>query len=597
MTNGNEAELRKQSDSESYGITLKGKHKSIESLEWENIPSLVILTGINGSGKSQLLEAIAKGSIVSTEQVSQSRLDIMVQFHDVALSHRDIRLITDPGAFSRPAPTSITALRHKIVELVDDDVSGDTESIRFRELLYALTDYHPNSGNARVSERVFDRLMENRGLLFRAPSLVEGVSDLFMSYRIAAYEAFERGTAREDLHEVVGIPPWTVLNDVLDAANFGYRVRVPTVGFTSEYRMELVAVDRDLAIDPADLSSGERVILATVLWLFGSEYNHALPKLLLLDEPDAHLHPSMTQQFLDVVDRVLVRRYGIRVILTTHSPSTVALAPEGSVFEMRRTEPRIVQSNSRWSTVGILTNGLITIGPDTKYVFTEDEDDVKFLRASQQALQRMRPLTDEPPPLAASPSLVFIPASQGRESGGRTMVASWVNQIEGTHTHGIIDRDAGNASGDRLHLLGRYEAENYLADPVVLFAYLHGRHEVPTALTINLPFGDEAKLRDLPTPDLQRIVDTVLDRLKPQLVANGSLASTQDDSLLDVTIVDGPTLKYPRWFLENKGKRFLQVIREVFGKQITFDELRLAYERIGWVPIDLLDTLQTVQRS
>lgn len=33
-----------------------GKYKSISALIWQNIPSLAVITGANGSGKTQLLE-------------------------------------------------------------------------------------------------------------------------------------------------------------------------------------------------------------------------------------------------------------------------------------------------------------------------------------------------------------------------------------------------------------------------------------------------------------------------------------------------------------------------------------------------------------
>lgn len=39
-------------------IKFEGEYKSIKNFKWNNIPSLAILTGLNGSGKSQLLELI-----------------------------------------------------------------------------------------------------------------------------------------------------------------------------------------------------------------------------------------------------------------------------------------------------------------------------------------------------------------------------------------------------------------------------------------------------------------------------------------------------------------------------------------------------------
>ena len=52
------------------------------------------------------------------------------------------------------------------------------------------------------------------------------------------------------------------------------------------------------------------------------------PKVLLFDEIDAPLHPSMSRSLLRTIQKTLVEEHGIFVILTTHSPSTVALAPD-----------------------------------------------------------------------------------------------------------------------------------------------------------------------------------------------------------------------------------------------------------------------------
>ena len=48
-------------------IEVKGIFKSVGPFTWDNIPSLSILTGLNGAGKSQLLELIrTKPEIVQT---------------------------------------------------------------------------------------------------------------------------------------------------------------------------------------------------------------------------------------------------------------------------------------------------------------------------------------------------------------------------------------------------------------------------------------------------------------------------------------------------------------------------------------------------
>lgn len=59
------------------------------------------------------------------------------------------------------------------------------------------------------------------------------------------------------------------------------------------------------------------------------------PVILLVDEPDAHLHP-MAQERLVTVLAEAARRFGTQVIMTTHSPSVVrALPPAARVIWMK----------------------------------------------------------------------------------------------------------------------------------------------------------------------------------------------------------------------------------------------------------------------
>jgi len=40
-------------------ILIEGQHGSISNLEWPDVPPFAVITGVNGAGKSQLLEVLA----------------------------------------------------------------------------------------------------------------------------------------------------------------------------------------------------------------------------------------------------------------------------------------------------------------------------------------------------------------------------------------------------------------------------------------------------------------------------------------------------------------------------------------------------------
>src|SRR5262249_45637721 len=156
-----------------------------------------------------------------------------------------------------------------------------------------------------------------------------------------------------------------------------------------------------------------------------------------------------------------------------------ALAPEGCVFEMSRTAPRIRLSPSKSHTIGLLTAGLVVVSANSRFVLVEDEADVEFFNAVRDILTDYGPSRD-PEPISPAPSLVFLPASVGRGtakiSGGKSVVAQWVEKFNAPpldgYIKGAIDGDAGNTPTPRVPVLGRYSIDNYFLDPLVVYGLL-----------------------------------------------------------------------------------------------------------------------------
>ena len=68
----------------------------------------------------------------------------------------------------------------------------------------------------------------------------------------------------------------------------------------------------------------------------------------------------MAKSLINTIQKVLVEGQKIAVILTTHSPSTVALAPDASLYEMDPTGPR-VNKISKSKALSLLTSGVPTL--------------------------------------------------------------------------------------------------------------------------------------------------------------------------------------------------------------------------------------------
>jgi predicted ATPase len=103
------------------------------------------------------------------------------------------------------------------------------------------------------------------------------------------------------------------------------------------------------------LSSGHKIVLLTITRLVETVEEKTL---VLLDEPEAHLHPPLLAAFVRAVSDLLINRNGVAVI-ATHSPVVLQEVPKGCVWRIRRSGTRAVAERPEIETfggnVGILT--------------------------------------------------------------------------------------------------------------------------------------------------------------------------------------------------------------------------------------------------
>jgi hypothetical protein len=443
-----------------------------------------------------------------------------------------------------------------------------------------------------------DMLPDHFEFALEEPDVLSGLGHLFIAYKVKYLDSLDRGAPGKGKGgEELGPSPWDVVNEALTTAGFQYVV-TPPGSIIEHYEMRFKDRTTSREVAAADLSSGEKVLLQLVLWMFAADKAGQFAKLLLLDEPDAHLHPAMTQQFMDVISKVLVGRHGIRVIMTTHSPSTVALAPEGSVFRLDRGAAAVERVENRAEIISLLTAGLVTVSRATKYCFVEDEDDVPFYDAIRDILTDFGPSRD-PRALAPAPSLVFMPASigsgRGKTGGGCTVVTQMVDKFDAEPLDrsffGIIDRDAGNTGTSRVFVLDRYSFENYLLDPLNLYALLVEEALAPTIAGLDIKPGDEHLLRGLASAQFQAIVDRITGDME---AADGSLRS---GTRINVAYTTGQTVDVPSWVTDHRGHDLLPIAQATFATPKVINPPRLikSLRRCRVIPVHLADMLASVQ--
>lgn len=290
----------------------------------------------------------------------------------------------------------------------------------------------------------------------------------------------EEGTRHLDGKEFVeryGEPPWDFVNTILEVCKLDFRVEPPPLHEIGSYEPKLIKQFSDIEMRFQDLSSGEKVLMSFALCLYNAHdarQEKPFPKLLLLDEVDAPLHPSMVASLLETIRSVLVDAKGVMVILTTHSPSTVALAPEESLYEMNPIGPT-VQKISKSRAVSILTYGVPTLSVSLegrRQVFVESRTDAVIYERLYQTYKAH---------LASERSLVFVEVGRTSASGGERnagceqverLVAALANGGN-TSVFGLVDWDGSRTPTDRVHVLSpgiRDGIESLLLDPVLVAA-------------------------------------------------------------------------------------------------------------------------------
>ncbi|MEP3277259.1 MAG: AAA family ATPase [Stappiaceae bacterium] len=285
----------------------------------------------------------------------------------------------------------------------------------------------------------------------------------------------EKSLSKEEFVKQHGPRPWEFVNDILQTCDLDFQINSPLISDNGAFEPKLTKISKDVEMKFEDLSSGEKVFMSFALCLFNSLENRQeknFPKLLLLDEVDAPLHPSMVRFLLKTIEKILVHKHGVRVILTTHSPTTVALANEDSLYLMNPSNPSL-DKTSKAVALDVLTVGVPTMSisySGRRQVFVESKSDAEVFEKLYELFKS---------DIQSERSLHFIPAgrksSDGKsENSGREQVKTLVGQLSKCGVEsvfGLIDWDNGNSENGSLRVLChgvRDGLENLMFDPVLI---------------------------------------------------------------------------------------------------------------------------------
>lgn len=257
------------------------------------------------------------------------------------------------------------------------------------------------------------------------------------------------------------------MNRILTETNIPYEVNNPEGDrLDSNFVFKLKDRAGGFEISSADLSTGEKVLMSLALAIYNTGGDLGKPDVLLIDEPDAGLHPSMSKMMVKVLKEHIVQENNIHTVISTHSPTTV-IASEGiAIYQLIRgnsTPTKIPIQDA----VELLSSDIpfLRISNERRrQIFVESKYDVIYYELLTNIYGRLETLPAEP---------IFIPA---RTSNGSncTDVIDVVNNLYSNgneQIYGIIDWDLNNSPTNRVLVLGhgeRYAIENFLLDPLLM---------------------------------------------------------------------------------------------------------------------------------
>ena len=534
----------------------------IDPVEFDGF--LSIITGKNGTGKTRLLESLTNNHVEITID------DNLLDFRKASIIDINSHSQTFFSPFHKNnSQTLLSEGIHKLTREYDssDEIPEEHLIVIYEERRMDRTELFNARKIIKNAEFLFNKEMKEIDLLELKLSVLinkeminsqikavqSSLSELtvnhfhtrhtykYLKYLISIGERLNE--PREDIH--------VTFNEIIKKLfRDKYSVCPPDITRARlEYVPKLILNHSGDEIDPQHLSSGEK----TIFWLAEKTFYTTNARsdslfgektLILMDEPDSHLHPQMVSDFYDCLYS-LHQTLNVIFIFTTHSPTTVALCPNDNIFKMsydtRRSNYSLTHADKDGA-ISELLEGIsqISVNPDnSRQVYVENSNDSHIYEKIYTFIKNKSPIIDPKINLSfisAGPKIADSELSKHIESvygesdktkqllekingdGNCQQVIGMVEYLStrGNKTvRGLIDWDnTTRKHNDKVIVFAKdyaYSIENIIYDPLSIYAYLTCHHYKSPSFFINVE--TDFQWRDALSADdkMQSIVDFVTE--------------------------------------------------------------------------------------
>lgn len=475
------------------------KYKSLNPLEIE-LAEFSILTGINGCGKSQFLELVERKKLpIMTIEIFNKIKGEYEELENITVKRIEFDGFI-PSNLSEATAAEFSALIPSIMELIHQPNSFNYQRNGLdnnKDVKIALDNLCENLGKSEITE-ISDEDLSNNIAYFsqitgakttdkngnsKPTQFGSDLSRTFMAYKAKLDNNYRnRGLGVKFLSEnefegKYGEKPWETVNKYIESFGLNYEVTHPNpeADIHSKFCCRLINKPTQDVVAINQLSSGEKVFLMFIGAWFNYQSDAHKTDILLLDEPDATLHPEMISKLFQFIKEHIVTK-GTHVIMTSHTPTTVALSEIDTVYEVnnKNEDPKeIVKKIKKEDALNNLLRGIPYIqlrDRSIKQVFVEDEMDAYYYQEIFKCLQLNGKIRHDV-------SLIFLSAGIVG-TGGCDKVRELTMKLRAAgnnSVYGIIDWDGSQSDREFVYVVGkgqRYSLENYIFDPIVLASTL-----------------------------------------------------------------------------------------------------------------------------
>lgn len=528
------------------------------------LPSFTVITGKNGSGKTILLKLIKDKKVVNDivqnsaliQKINSSSFEAReypIYAKKVGNQIEVFEKYLDTKAEVYNGNTENKIKLEKIAKIIAKFAKKDVENLTSDDFIkYVPLNIANGAGGLYNLDFYWD-------CLYYADRYEENLRNEFLNKRGRVDIPYY---SEKEFNELYGEAPWVSMNKIFDSMKIEYNIEISdTSKLAEEFQIFFIHKSSGGKVQFSALSTGEQVIILTAFSIFNVDININVPQILLMDEPDASLHPSMIKDFLRVLEDYLVKEKGIYVILTTHSPTTVALAPEKSIFVMSRTG-EVLKKATKDSALKVLTEGVPSFSvnyENRRQVFVESDNDVKYYDRFYTILKNQ---------LHQDISLNFISSGIGPNDKNGMPTSNCEQVLKVTLTlrengnnsaWGIIDWDRKDHKHDLsfVKILGnkkRYSIENYIFDPIAVAAFLL-RKKIISNEALNIDLNEDImNFTTFTNEKLQDISDIIVNKIEPFRENAEKIGKyiAKNETITNV-LVNGRQYDIPLWVNELRG--------------------------------------------